>query len=132
MSAFVVSSQTMHNAVAGIYDRDGGLAAATVLGRKLFAMNYEAVMQRYPDCTPDNMHGPCDQSDIGQDYRYNPTFASACKVVQYKAASCLSYQCAEGDVPDSDQYKDLDRAINAMAHDIVSSLPAYRKAKWAA
>ena len=132
MSAFVISPDTMHNVVAAMRDDVASLDALNTLGRDLYAMNIEAVMQRYPDCRNNyaNMPGPIDQQGIGEGYRFNPAAANPCAITRYKAARCLRYQCSEGDVPESEQYAKLNAAIDAMANDIVSHLPEFEQASW--
>lgn len=132
MSAFVVSPQTMHNVVATMRNDVADLDTLNQLGRDLFAMNIEAVCQRYPDCrdNPENMPGPIDQQGVGEGYCFNPAAASPCAIARYKAARCLRYQCNEGDVPESEQYAKLNDAINEMANAIVSTLPEFEHAGW--
>ena len=49
----------------------------------------------------------------------------------YKAMNCLSYQCSEGNVPESPLFKQLEAAIGAVACRVVDLLPEYEKAAWA-
>ncbi len=154
MSAFVVSSDCMVRAVQAICARntygqvirtfDGiateGDGAATEIGRRLFTLNIEAVQQRYPETldAPDNLPGPCD--DNGNSTALRDAIDFCCGVprrqtseqlaARLKALQCVAYQCAEGDIPDTPLYRELERAIGLVACEIVSRLPAYDQAEW--
>jgi hypothetical protein len=97
----------------------------------LYAMNVEAVHQRYGDTSPLTMpgHVPTNKqlAQFGSiPYRYTETTM----VQAFKSVQCLSYQCSEGNVPDSPLYKFLEELENIIAKQIVSDLPEYEKAKW--
>lgn len=134
MSAFIVSKPTMDLAVMAIVRSDSanqlwrvnGSLNTTLLGRRLYEMNLAAVTQRYPDDTKESAPGPCDISDIHEHYVftdpwdrdtddqdwYHAVKAGADPVET--ALECLSYQCAEGDVPDTwPEYQQIDRIIGA-------------------
>ena len=57
-------------------------------------------------------------------------WADATPVEQFKAITCLLYQCSEGDVPNSPIYGELNRAAGELAQRIVQDLPEYDKASW--
>jgi hypothetical protein len=57
-------------------------------------------------------------------------WADASPVEQFKAMSCLLYQCCEGDVPHSRLYDEPDRAAGELAQRLVQDLPEYDKASW--
>ena len=129
MSAFIVSKPTMDLAVMAIVKSDnhelgrfGGVFNTTLLGRRLFEMNLEAVTQRYPDDTKDTVPGPCDISDIHDRYVFSEPGADADagwiidpgEDPELLALQCLRYQCSEGDVPDTwPEYEQIDRIIEA-------------------
>ena len=139
MSAFIVSKETMDLAVTAIFKseavstvrpnqlwRFNGMFNSTLLGRRLYEMNLEAVLQRYRDDTKDSAPGPCDISDIHENYVFtDPSERETDDMDWYHAVreggdpfkialECLSYQCAEGDVPDTwPEYKQIDRIIGA-------------------
>jgi hypothetical protein len=165
MSAFVVSIECMERAVRAICTRDvhgqivpsfdgimtdGSMmpddtSAPTEIGRRLFALNIEAVQQRYPDTieNSDDLPGPCDDEGkstaladaaafkVAQ-FKYEPREPSLDVLVDgFKAMQCVHYQCAEGDIPEkSALYAELARAIGKVAERIVSRLPAYDAAQW--
>jgi hypothetical protein len=145
MSAFVIDEGTMNRVVRAIChkNRYGQVIrkfmgidtserdAPTRIGRLLFTLNIEAVMQRYPDCEekPGKLPGSYDAPVLPQTYRakINPM---GTLVDGYKAVRCLIYQCSEGDVDQSECYRALDAAAGEIAHCIVSGLPAYEAAGW--
>ena len=43
----------------------------------------------------------------------------------------LHYQCSEGNVPEHELYKRLEKAVNHLRYEIISNLPEYREAQWA-
>jgi hypothetical protein len=155
MSAFVIDSATMGRVLRGLFARnDRGQivlqfdgehtdfghprsADPTDVGRKLFAMNLEAVMQRYPDCrdNPDDWPGPHGAHALATEYRapaLMPGFhrGAADLVDFYKAIRCLIYQCSEGDIPNSPLFLELQRAAAELAHGIIETLPGYQRAGW--
>jgi len=150
MSAFIVSKECMNRVVAAICYRSrygqvirtfDGIAtdskgAATEIGRRLFTLNVEAIYQRYPDTldAPDNMPGPVDKSGKSTALRDAARFVAlpvhVDLVAAVKAMNCLSYQCAEGDVPETPLYKELERAIGEIACEFVRRQPAYDAAAW--
>ena len=155
MSAFVIDSATMGRVLRGLFARnrwgqfvaqfdgeytapgDSRSADPTTVGRKLFAMNIEAVMQRYPDCrgNPRDLPGPRCAHALANEYQA-PTFAVGAThalrslVHFYKAIQCLLYQCSEGNVPESPLYQELQRAAAELAGGIVRELPEYETAAW--
>lgn len=157
MSAFVVQPHTMSSAVRGIcavFGRypnfvvplfDGidtsRAEAPTLIGRRLFTLNIEAVQQRYPDTIdrPQDMPGPCNSDGeatahrIARDFLYRPTARRVSTdemVASLKALHCLRYQCSEGNVPETPLYQEITRAIGRIADAIVSEMPAYEAAAW--
>ena len=138
MSAFMVNTKVVAKVVTAIllnldtFDgksthRTALLAAPThaqkeagsKIGRKLFLMNRRALHARYV-CSDDNRL---------------PQFiferwADATPVEQFKAITCLLYQCSEGDVSNSRIYGELSRAAGELAQRIVQDPPEYEKASW--
>jgi hypothetical protein len=120
MSAFVIDEQTMHDAIRVLFGSGEavaildaanvrGMAMETWLGRRLFAMNIEAVWQRYPDCRdqPMNTPGPgIDFADWPSTYVYTGAATSEPLTPDdwargEEAVSSLAYQSGEGNVPDT-------------------------------
>lgn len=150
MSAFVVDRKCMDRIVrtltargryGQILPRFAGIdtsapGAATEIGRRLFTLNIEAVMQRYPDTqdNPDNLPGEHGAMSIATTYRapqHSPaTLARRDLVDGVKALQCLSYQCSEGNVPSTELYREIQAAIGEVCEAIVSSLPEYETAAW--
>jgi hypothetical protein len=143
MSAFIVSTDTMdlavaaichagqygqiapHMDVAGIRIYTSEKGAGTAIGRALWAMNLDACQQRYPS--------HADRLKAGVPGNYIPPcrkLKPAELVAGFKALECLSYQCSEGNVPDSPLYGELTRVMGEVAVAIVRALPAYERAPW--
>jgi hypothetical protein len=98
---------------------DAQKEAGNKIGKKLFLLNRRALRARY-DCG-------------GQ--RRVPEFvferwADATPVEQFKAITCLLYQCSEGNVPNSRLYDELNHAAGELAQRILQDLPEYDKASW--
>lgn len=92
------------------------------LGTQLWGMNEDAVKQRY-----------------GRPYNDLP----GSKVVKYKFVTseadpyqlimsihCLGYQCAEGNVPETDLYKAVKKLEEEFEAYLVRTDPRYKNAKW--
>lgn len=150
MSAFVVDTECMDRCVRTICAKgtyvqiipvfagiDTSLVGAhKAIGRRLFTLNVEAVQQRYPDTldNPSNMPGPHGAAALPFNYRYSGNKAAPSHrdlIHGVKSLVCLSYQCAEGDVPDkANLYAELEAAIGTVSCVIVKQLPEYEKAPW--
>ena len=150
MSAFVVDRKCMDRCVRTLTARGrygqilrsfGGIdtaaaGAATEIGRRLFTLNVEAVMQRYPDTQDDPSRLPGDNMAPRHTSRYQapqrgPSMLTRAELVDgAKALHCLVYQCAEGNVPESDLFRELEAAIGKICAQIVSNLPEYEAAAW--
>jgi hypothetical protein len=147
MSAFVIGADTMHRVVRLIVR--GGCAAnfaghgtdlgparnADLIGRALFAMNIEAVTQRYPECKdhPEIMPGWTGCEAMPTTYTFNDNWTPLGRkerIIDYKAAKCLRYQCSEGNVPETALYRELEALLAANAEEIVTNLPEYEAASW--
>jgi hypothetical protein len=148
MSAFVSDDQTINRIVSGLcfaklhgdYSNpiprlDGDLAAAiespAEFGRTLYAMNVNAVEQRYPDCigNPNNLPGQCDDDGNHLPYQYQSIIPPQ-PIQLYKSIQSYLYQCNEGDVDEFPLYKTLNGYLVKLACHIVDNSPAYDKADW--
>jgi hypothetical protein len=134
MSAFIVSTGTMNRVVQAImhtcphFDGEPTRPPAvrlqdvgTHLGIKLYRLNAEAVRQRY------------DQSEPVPLFRSTQVEAPRTRkewIACFKALQCLSYQCSEGDVPDTPLYRELETVRYGLAARIIADLPEYQAAKW--
>lgn len=152
MSAFVVDPDTMNRCVRAIcakgqygqiIDTFAGLGTSdpknrTEIGRRLFALNVEAVMQRYDDTqdNPADMPGPIEPipaAQLPKRYVYRggavpPNAREMAGLV--KALRCLRYQCSGGDVGETPLFAELANAIGAVCEHIVASMPEYERAAW--
>src|SRR5258708_25803522 len=127
MSAFIVSDGTMDlvvSAILKVHERgawEGILTASPTagdeIGAKLYAMNHEAVRQRY------------DEREPFEPYSWQPAGYRQ-PVRWYKAIQCLRYQCSEGDVPETPLYAALTDLERHIAGNIVAQMPADEAAPW--
>jgi hypothetical protein len=119
MSAFVVTRETINCCAHAWYDDDRRPACEELdsIGRQLWRMNADAVAERYQE--------PPEPTD---DFRYRPALYSP--VQQFKALSCLLYQCSEGDIDQRPLYKQLEERRNAFARAIVMDSKEYDGAHW--
>jgi len=137
MSAFMVNTNVMSKVVTAIllnFDTFDGRSTArgtllaaptdaqkeagTKIGRKLFLLNRRALGVRY-GC-----------STLRLPEFVFERWADATPVQQFKAMSCLLYQCHEGKVDESRLYDELNHAAGELAQRIVQDLPEYEKASW--
>jgi hypothetical protein len=148
MSAFVIDAETMDLAmsvvcgqtewghtfrtVAGVSVAYNPKAAATEIGRKWFAMCVESVTQRYPNCRahPENLPGPDGAQFLPERYTFGGKLLSgamdrAAWIAGYKALQCLEYQSCEGNVDQTDEYKELVHVSGEVAGRIVRNLPEF-------
>lgn len=137
MSAFIVSTETMHRVVKAIDDAmnhegifgadferaEPGFLIRTAgdldaLGQALFALNADAVNQRY------------NEKDEPPTYTYRP-LGPVTDPEKYFAIACLIYQCSEGNVPERGLYKALQNLENSIARGIAHNLASARNVPWA-
>ena len=138
MSAFVVNTNVMAKVVTAIllnldtFDGDSTCRVAllasptyaqkeagTNIGKKLFLLNRRALRARY-GCG-DHLRLP--------EFVFE-RWADATPVQQFKAMSCLLYQCHEGKVHESRLYGELNHAAGELAQRIVQDLSEYEQASW--
>ncbi len=118
MSAFIVSELTMHRAIHAIAEPGMSCAQLDELGARLFALNAQAVSQRYRET-----------ADYPEGYSHNPQFLAS-KLQLLKSLNCLIYQCSEGNVMESPLYRELTKKRNRMMSEIICRLPEYNAAQW--
>jgi hypothetical protein len=132
MSSFFVSKATIDACVAAIhhnaaYHRDHGMLYATsmdTLGKELWELNRDAVCTRYNDVAAETDGY---EAKIAA-YKYKTTFPTLIQML--KSLQCLIYQCSEGNVPERETYKALERVADLIKDRIISDLPVYKAAKW--
>lgn len=140
MSASVISKPTMDRVISALLRSGPAVDVRTevmpeetdpgAIGRILYKMNLDAVMQRYPDVEgPHDAPGPIDVSGMHDLYIFDPR-ASDDPVDNLKALSCYVYQCSEGDVMERDLYRKLCAFRSEMAANITYESKAYREASW--
>lgn len=125
MSCFIVSKESIDAIVTAIIaqysSREKALKqyrvmSETGLGIALWRMNHDA----YSICYGENS---------GQfDYTFKP---SPCSIVQsLKFLECLLHQCSEGDLQDTELWKQLDLERVKMLKMLVHITAEYQDAKW--
>jgi len=120
MSAFLVENETINKVVSYMPSEFVPCKDRDTLGVELLKMNHAALKVRYGDEMPESV-----------EFRFKPkVYYGNSKCTVLKAMRCLRYQCAEGNVPESDLFKKLDEAINRLAIEIVDALPEYESAEW--
>lgn len=113
MSAFLVSPATLiaagyatQVAITGEYP--GRVTPVTeALASAYLYMNRDALKQRYPNDYAERLW----HNEIGTHLDFMPTGVLSRDFVLHRAMSCLSYQCSEGDVPESRNFEVLGKAI---------------------
>ena len=90
------------------------------IGIALREMNEAAVYARY-----EGRHGDM----AGDPYEYETIPAPTIHQL-YKSLQCLLYQCAEGDMPETDLYKALRSWADHIANHITYRLDAVEAAEW--
>lgn len=155
MSAFIINQRTMHRAINALIARHAedihldedlypvNTDGLTALGRRLYAMNRDAVTTRYGAPALREM----DPEDSHEHYVYTSSlvellirlpshtssltpFELAFNCGQLKALHCLLYQCGEGDVRRSSLYLDLERQAAELAELIVRHTKEYANSPW--
>lgn len=131
MSAFFVNDATIDAAVTGLQMVFGGVDDPTELGKELWRMNRDAVTQRYPH---DSDNEGCDLEIDGYVFvALNERFDDFRVIL--KQMQCLSYQCSEGDVPERELFKRLEKAEELLVElaggtEALAKSPVYQKAPW--
>ncbi|MFK7945777.1 MAG: hypothetical protein AB8B85_23095 [Paracoccaceae bacterium] len=135
MSAFVVSRTVIHIATDALIAHERRPVCADTLGRGLWAMNVEAVSQRYRLASSREGQRSRDDymADVSGDRFERITGldpATICKQVE-----CQLYQCLEGNVPERDPlFPRLEEVAQALAApfggDAHHDHPAWRSAPW--
>lgn len=91
--------------------------------RKWYTKNVEAVNQRYGDSTTLAL---TDQ-ELKEMKKFNPLI----NMYQFlKSLDCLHYQMCEGDIPETQEYKDIAELRKAISHYLKRESTEYDKASW--
>ena len=147
MSSFICNQKTFNNIYSGLqvyglsnlyqYDTinratqkaldNTGQSTIEQLTTHLHRLNVQAVTQRYPNIKENELPGPIDNPDQLKPLQLNPGISI---YTWSKALSCLSYQMAEGNIPNTQGYKQLEAIIQATHYSIVTNTPEYEAAPW--
>ena len=120
MSAFVVEKKTIDRIVTYLQGQKSYALPEVLrgdpdaLGARLWALNTEAVAQRY------------DEDPEAITYVWSLALGSLAETAM--ALACFLYQCTEGDVPESELYRALSDVKAAVFYEIVSETPAWKAA----
>lgn len=132
MSAFFVGPATIDATVAAFLAQEGplDLAAATALGRALWAMNAEAVRWRYDLDTGTEDERAEHAASVAEAAAYEWSLRETGEAVMAKALDCLLYQCCEGPVREVALYGRLVDLVNRFDASGVRDTEAYERAPW--
>lgn len=131
MSSYIVSQECMNRIINGLYWSHRFKEMNTfwydkhnledsndyqLFGNKLFRMNANAVSQCY------------DRKVRAPKYKWTD---DTINIFQFlKSVQCFIYQCSEGDVMDSDLYKDMIMLEKKLLNYIIMDVPEYKEAEW--
>lgn len=122
MSAYLVTAETINCCCAGWrlpYDRQiDDCAEFDDIGRRLWAMNAEAVGQRYEE----------EAEPPPFLFSYRPAKYSPAQIL--KCLECLRYQCSEGDIDQRPLYAELEQKMYRWAQHIANETAEYKAAQW--
>ena len=97
------------------------------LSRLLYNLNVEALRQRYDD----------DYIDMIKDFEYDEGDGNFYFIKEDKELAqffmnleCFLYQCREGNVPDKEEFKVLERLSTDLAYEIAFKFSHEKGAKW--
>lgn len=137
MSSFIVDDETI-NRVVSFISRDDSMAywkkeiktkygfdletesGKEQLGLFMFKMNVNATSERY--------RGDGIEDFRSMIYHYQNTISNKFQVL--KSLACWLYQCAEGNVADSDDFKFFESIKGYLAYELVARLPQYESQVW--
>jgi len=103
-------------------DEDYGMAL-TALGRRLLRMNLDALRTRY-----EGRAAGAESDKYANDYNYTQVPVTSAQA--FFSASCLCYQCAEGEVYKSRFWNELDSLVNEIARHIAYDAADKEKCEW--
>lgn len=107
-----------------------------LLATEFYDLNTTAFNNRYPGTNGEDTRYPEDviPFEVPEDFGIlsvpRDPFPQDKLVALYKTAQCLLYQCDDGELTDHPIFKQLTHFLSAVAHEIISALPAYESAPW--
>jgi hypothetical protein len=125
MSAFIVEKEIIDSIVTYVFGmnmdtdffkRNTDTQNENELGQFLWDVNYKAVNQRY------------NEDDSPEKYTFQLNPKNPCQV--YKFLECLLYQCSEGDVYESKEFRLIEQIQHSVAKRIIELTPQYKNAEW--
>jgi hypothetical protein len=129
MSAFLVKNSTLSKLANALrrYDEDLCEEYKTDydLAKDLYEMNVQALKERYED--PSDLIKPF---EITNEYWLNIHSSPEDKAQFFMSLACYLYQCSEGEVPELELYKKLEKIKNKLAYRIAMEWAEKQGAKW--
>ena len=95
----------------------------TAFGRAIWLMNVDALKARYPK---DDW---AEERKEAQAYSFRDR-SGVSKTQMYKSCRCLIYQCSEGNVPNTQTFKDVNELSCDLAHHILTRTSEYDRCAW--
>jgi len=128
MSAFLTEDKSISKIANKVYSsksdleyyqrklKEIGINNAEELGKAMYKLNCEALVQRYND----------------KEFRdFEFTFQVNHRTISiFKSLECFMYQCSEGDVPEKKLFKILTDLELTLAKNIIRELPEYDEYGW--
>lgn len=134
MSAFMVEDKVINTVVSWLsvkkYDNRDFVGLARKLetekdekefAESMFQLNIKAIEQRYGEGQAKEFR------PLDFEYKFNLPVSD---IITLKALKCLLYQCSEGDVPETQLFKDLESLEYDIMNIIIRAIPEYDQAPW--
>ena len=136
MSSWIVKPITINRIVSFLSWNDGGILGVRFkqmfgelnakecekLGQQMIKLNCRAVSKCY--------NQPINKEKI-KEYAFSDVWGTTAKKEQVlKTLDCFLYQCNEGNISKTKIYKNLEKARQLLADEIISKIPEYDKAAW--
>ena len=129
MSAWIVGRETIDRMMTLLVQRgEVSEGRASEVGRALWAMNVDAVSQRYSHLAHEDGDEWAAAREDAAVYEWTPSEDETVQL--YKAAVCWRYQCSEGDVPERELFRLMNRALDAKELRALDETPEYDEAEW--
>lgn len=137
MSCFIVTWETISDAVAVMASDTMTEKERNQLGSDLIRLNVAAFVHRYSHY-PEDVEEANRVAESAGHYQHNNPAPSPCPWQRVKSAECLAYQCAEGPMVQHPLRLRLEKAFRDALlslsgendEELARSRPEYRRAKW--
>ena len=131
MSAFMCRPETIWNVACWLYKyRDEYLGECLEYPEDIYEhlveMNKKAIMLRYPDKAEEMIGDMTEYKNyvIVNNLLLDQSDARRVNIgiELYTSIRCFRYQCCEGDIPDSDLYKEVEESFVCVMHEIIGMM----------